>query len=425
MREQINLKGNKENNNINVSNWKDLDREQRGHLIFENSKIKKATSGWIVQSQSNPTREYLVKYVKHTPKCNCPDCEIAHKKCKHIYAVEFYLKQEINEEGKITQTKGMRITYGQKWNAYNKAQTNEKLIFMQLLSDLCQNIEQPKYKFGRPTIPMQDMIFSSAMKIYTTFSLRRFISDIKIAQEKGYLERVCSYATVSNFMNNKEITPILKELIKISALPLSSVETEFAIDSSGFSTSRFARYFSTKYGKDTVRRTWFKAHLIAGVKTNVIVNCEITDGYVNDSPQLTPLIKGVNTERWDIKEVSCDRAYSSKENLKLINDVGATPYIPFKVNTSGRRGNFIWNKMYHYFLYKHEEFMQHYHKRSNVESVFNMIKTKFRDNLRSKKETAQINELLLKILCHNICVVIQEMMELGVKAEFVVEEKVS
>jgi hypothetical protein len=52
-----------------------------------------------------------------------------------------------------------------------------------------------------------------------------------------------------------------------------------------------------------------------------------------------------------------------------------------------------------------------------------MIKTKFKDNLRSKSKTAQVNELFCKILCHNICVVIQEINELGLKGEFVFENK--
>ena len=62
--------------------------------------------------------------------------------------------------------------------------------------------------------------------------------------------------------------------------------------------------------------------------------------------------------------------------------------------------------------------MQHYHKRSNVESTFAMIKAKFGDALRSKTKTAQVNEALCKILCHNICCVIQSMYELKVKPEF-------
>ena len=64
--------------------------------------------------------------------------------------------------------------------------------------------------------------------------------------------------------------------------------------------------------------------------------------------------------------------------------------------------------------------MEHYHKRSNAEVVFHMIKSKFGDNLRTKTKTSQVNELYCKLICHNICVVIQEMMELGIKKDFCV-----
>ena len=56
------------------------------------------------------------------------------------------------------------------------------------------------------------------------------------------------------------------------------------------------------------------------------------------------------------------------------------------------------------------------------ETIFHMIKSKFRGDIKSKKQTAQFNELLIKVLCHNVCVVIQEINELGVKAEFKIEE---
>ncbi len=48
--------------------------------------------------------------------------------------------------------------------------------------------------------------------------------------------------------------------------------------------------------------------------------------------------------------------------------------------------------MYNYFVYNREDFLQHYHLRSNVESTNNMIKSKFTDLVRSKDKTAQINE---------------------------------
>ena len=43
-----------------------------------------------------------------------------------------------------------------------------------------------------------------------------------------------------------------------------------------------------------------------------------------------------------------------------------------------------------------------------------MIKAKFGGSVRSKTPVAQVNEVLAKVLCHNICVLIQSAYELGV-----------
>lgn len=47
-----------------------------------------------------------------------------------------------------------------------------------------------------------------------------------------------------------------------------------------------------------------------------------------------------------------------------------------------------------------------------------MIKSKFGTRLRSKTPVAQVNELLYKVLCHNLCCLVQSFYELGVEAEF-------
>lgn len=74
--------------------------------------------------------------------------------------------------------------------------------------------------------------------------------------------------------------------------------------------------------------------------------------------------------------------------------------------------------MYHYYSLNQERFLEHYHKRSNVETTFMMIKTKFGDALRSKTETAMVNEALCKVLCHNLCCLITSMHELELKPKF-------
>jgi len=68
--------------------------------------------------------------------------------------------------------------------------------------------------------------------------------------------------------------------------------------------------------------------------------------------------------------------------------------------------------MFHFYSFNQKRFIECYHKRSNVESTFSMIKAKFGDRLRSKTKTAQINEALCKVLAHNICCLIQSIDEL-------------
>jgi hypothetical protein len=70
------------------------------------------------------------------------------------------------------------------------------------------------------------------------------------------------------------------------------------------------------------------------------------------------------------------------------------------------------------FTLKREEYLKHYHKWSNVESTFSAVKRKFGDSLRNKTDVAMKNEVLAKVLCHNIVEVIHEMHELGIEPSF-------
>ena len=66
--------------------------------------------------------------------------------------------------------------------------------------------------------------------------------------------------------------------------------------------------------------------------------------------------------------------------------------------------------MFHYFMVSRQDFWQHYHKRSNVESTFSMMKRKFGHSLRGKKDVAMVNETVYKMLCHNLVVLIHEVL---------------
>lgn len=135
-----------------------------------------------------------------------------------------------------------------------------------------------------------------------------------------------------------------------------------------------------------------------------------------DSPQL-PALVGTTARRFALTEVSADKGYTSKRNLEAVAAVGAVPYIPFKSNTTGE-GPDLWHKLWHFYQFNRREFLEHYHKRSNVETAFSMIKGKFGASVWSKKPVAQVNEILCKVICHNLCVLVQSIYELGIEPTF-------
>jgi hypothetical protein len=53
-----------------------------------------------------------------------------------------------------------------------------------------------------------------------------------------------------------------------------------------------------------------------------------------------------------------------------------------------------------------------------------MLKRKFGDSLRSKTDTALVNETLCKVLCHNLVVLIHEMHELKIEPIFWAEKEI-
>lgn len=354
----------------------------------------------------------------------CPNCNSEHIVKKGYYLSEKYLHKiqrlecldcghrfhgipkimEIEEDFKY-RSKTEYPT--QEWDRYTEGQKNERRLLPDVLDELFQNIDirYDETKKGRHFSNIKDIVYCLMLKTYTKLSSRRLNSDLEAIRKEGYIEKVPNFTTIMKYLNKEELTYLLDALVILSSKPIPNI-SDVAVDSSGFSTSQFGRWFDFKYDKDKTIRTWIKAHIVCDTQTNIITSITVTPANFADSPQLRPLLEK-NPHK--VKEVSADRAYSSRENLQIITSIGAVPYIPFKSNTSGTRSKFhIWKKSYRYFKEHTQEFFEHYHKRSNVETCFHMIKQKFGKDLVTKSFESQKNEVLLKVLCHNICCLIQE-----------------
>jgi hypothetical protein len=156
---------------------------------------------------------------------------------------------------------------------------------------------------------------------------------------------------------------------------------------------------------------------MCGLKTQIVTAVDISGWAANDTTYFVPLVQRT-AEHFQLEEVSADKAYLSRKNLEAVESLGGMPFVPFKSNTPEPTKAGTWAKMYHLFKYERDAFMEHYHKRSNIETAFSMIKGKFGSALRSKSDTGQLNEVLCKVLAHNICVLIQAMHALNIHPIF-------
>ena len=403
-------------------------RLERGRALASGGKVRQAPDGtWVVLSSSHSRARYLVNPDPLNLSCTCHDFRDWELPCKHIYAVRLFTTQPQNEiihedkpmpAGPTTTaaTAPKKPTYKQDWSAYNKAQILEKDLFEILLRDLCNGVVDRPSGTGRPRLPLGDVIYACCLKVYTEKSGRRASSELRASASKGLLKRPPHHNSISRYLSDLRLNRVLTQLIEEAAAPLTAVESQFAADATGFGTKTYERWLVAREDESTKkRRDWVKCHIMVGTTTNVVTTAVVTPGTTADSPLLPELLAGT-ARRFAMSEVSADKGYLSGYNLMAIEAHGAEPYVMFKVNSTAN-GPSIVQRMYHMFWFRRDEYLKHYHRRSNVESTFSAIKRKFGDAVRSKGYTAQANETLCKVLCHNIVVLIHEMHELGIKIQ--------
>jgi transposase len=397
---------------MDMRELKALELAARSRIVFDGS-------AWVVPSQSSG-KKYKVT-IGAEPSCECEDFALTQRPCKHVLAARLVCERDHGGKAPeiVVDAVPKRPTYKQNWPAYNEAQTTEKRRLQVLLADLCAGVAEPprpKNLVGRKPVPIADRLFAIIFKVYCGMSTRRYMTDMEDACEAGHLPRAASFGKVCSFFRNPDLTAPLREMVARSALPLRAVETEFAVDSSGFSVSKFVRWYDEKYGVQRSGRDWVKVHVCNGVKTGVVTAVEIRDRDANDCPLLPDLVKAT-AANFAVKEVSADKGYLSAENVECIAGVGGTPFIAPKSNTTGGIGG-LFERMFHYYSFNRDEFLSHYHKRSNVESTFSAVKRKFGDHVRSRDEVGMVNEAMAKFVCHNLCCVILSQIELGIEPIF-------
>lgn len=306
-----------------------------------------------------------------------------------------------------------------RWNIYNAAKMDQKRLFPILLRELCSCIEEPEQFRGRPRLSLHDMLFCAALKVFLKSPFRQFTDDLLEVWRKDLITKAPHYNSVSSYLRTELFTTQLTKLVELSAGPLEAVESEVAIDSTGLSTCRYARWLDEREMQEHARREWIKVHLVCGVKTKIVASVITTPGSAADSPQFCRLVETAS-RNFRIREIYADKGYLAAENMRYALLADAQLFVPFKSNNrlDADLKSTAWRQALYLFLHRQAEFRAHYNKRNNVETVFHMIKSMTGPRLLSTSRQGQFNEALCKVLCHNICVLIQAIYELGIDPAF-------
>ena len=201
-------------------------REVKGKSIADQGNVKKVNDhSFKVKSQSGKGA-YEVKATPNGMTCTCPDFVYRGGKCKHIQATRYYLEIEKDTPQGIV-TEKVHLTYKQAWDAYNAAQMAEVKLFDELLKDLVKTIPEPEQTMRRPRLPLQETLFCAIQKVYSQLSSRCAHGLFQNATEKGQINHAPNFNQPSILFRNPDITPILHELVTLSALPAAGIEVDF------------------------------------------------------------------------------------------------------------------------------------------------------------------------------------------------------
>lgn len=325
------------------------------------------------------------------------------------------------------------------WSAYNIAASREREFFEEMVGHLVQTVEEPPYSGrGRPPLSLRKTIEDLFHKVHDRRPSRQAMSDFSYHDLKGTREHhVPHFNTLTKYLRQESLTPILYGMLILTSHPMRDLETVAAVDASGFIARPPGHWNGVKHGSDNESsdtqarrrrrlRRGRKVHLASGVKSNIIMAATITPINNSDHNELPELLDQT-LAFFKIRELLGDNAYMSHKHYEMLADAGIIPFLDFNSNVKPPPlDGSMWSKMFHLYTYHEDVWKSHYFKRNNVETTFSMLKGHWGEVVLSRNPIGQTNEVLLKLIAHNIWVLNHQSAILGIDPlDFGIEVKPS
>jgi len=426
-------------------------RLQRGAALAKTkgTEIKAiAGSKYVVPSATRRDQAYICDPVEES--CDCPDwlsvtaaapgvdgqVDRPHHRCKHLYALLIVRHELVLPDGTMLVTEEkVHLKCPRDWAIENAYLVDLHKTGPLLIADLARGIplEPPSGKRGQPRVQTRHLVYAALIKTFEMKPARDTSAYVDLhatkLRDKYGIADVCGddeddimhYNTLIKACGQQSLMPLLHQLLGVSVAPLVAVENkvgQYAIDSTGFSTSVYDEWHEHKHGspsaKASKRANFVKMHALGGTDSHGIFALQPTHRNVADCPLLKELLARAIRNGADPRELSGDAGYLSGDNIGICVAKDIMPYFDFRSNTTGESSAMLY-WLYHTFLANKVAYKKRYSRRSNIETVMRMLKARFGGFLRARLVNAQYVEIMLKAICHNIACVVHAIHELAIE----------
>ena len=203
---------------------------------------------------------------------------------------------------------------------------------------------------------------------------------------KNSFDDIPGHSVIHRGMTKLSIKYIRKVMNRVTRF-LRRHGMNIAVDSSGFRTGNSSIWYDIRIKRKNTRKDCIKLHISVDVDTGVIHWFTLTSSKRHDSPEFKNLMKHLPK----LGVVFGDKAYSSRNNCQIVADKNGTPFLCFKDNATNKaKGKPAWIIHIRKYKYDKETWLETYHLRSIVESVFSSIKKRWGSFLNSMKKWMHI-----------------------------------
>ncbi len=302
------------------------------------------------------------------------------------------------------------------WSSYDRAQINEINDMLLLIRDA---VEEAALRLsidhmlkragpGRPQNDPADLAKAVLIQQYFTVSNRTAEGLVQLFMEKMRIKNSFSYKTIERAYEDPLVTLILREVFRLTQMPVRDKEHGFSADGTGLPTSTKKNY-ENDCRTEKAKRGYEKMIAMVGTTYKLLAAVEFTEEPEDhESPYFEALLAEAASSYTRIDLMTADSAYLSRDNCTLIASHRATPRIyPKQGITLKRRGSRAWADMLLAFIDEPQQWLREYHKRSISETANSTLKRDYpaplrkRIRLRRKQEAyTRANDYNLKRLCY-------------------------